>query len=109
MLVGDPIIGMNSNGTGAVVGAGSLRPIFTAPSCKATIISLEQCAYILIFSISFPDLIKISLLYGYPLKKGSGERRLKDRVTLQIILVFTLTPPQNIYWGLCKCICQILH
>jgi hypothetical protein len=46
----------------------------------------------LIFSISFPDLIKKFLLYGWiPLKEGfGGERRPKDRVTLQIILVFTL-------------------
>jgi hypothetical protein len=26
-----------------------------------------------------------------------GEKKLKDRVTLQTILVFTLTLPQNIY------------
>jgi hypothetical protein len=46
----------------------------------------------LIFSISFPNLNKISLLYGHPLKEGfGGERRPKDKVTLQIILVFSLT------------------
>jgi hypothetical protein len=49
----------------------------------------------LIFSISFPDLIKFPCFW-IPLKGGfEGERRLKDKVTSQIILVFTLTRPQN--------------
>jgi len=30
-----------------------------------------------------------------PWKKGLGERRLKERVMLQIILVFTLTHPKT--------------
>jgi hypothetical protein len=43
----------------------------------------------LIFSISFPDLIKFP--YFTPERRVWGERRPKDRVTLQIILVFILT------------------
>jgi hypothetical protein len=45
----------------------------------------------LIFSISFPDLIKFPYLW-IPLKEGFGVKGgPKTRVTLQIILVFTLT------------------
>jgi hypothetical protein len=32
-----------------------------------------------------------------------GERRPKDRATLQIILVFTLTHPKTFIWG-CVCV-----
>jgi hypothetical protein len=49
----------------------------------------------LIFSIPFSDLIKNFLLYG-----GFGvKRRPKDRVTLQIILVATLTHPKTFTQG----------
>jgi hypothetical protein len=40
----------------------------------------------LLFSISFPDLI--SYFMDTPERRVWGERRPKDRVTLQIILVF---------------------
>jgi hypothetical protein len=50
----------------------------------------------LIFSISVPDLIKFSYFIDTPERRVWGERRPKGRVTLQIILVFTLTCPQNI-------------
>jgi hypothetical protein len=53
----------------------------------------------LIFSISSPDLIKISLLYGYRWNKG--ERRPKDRVTLTNNFSIYAYMPQNIYTGLC--------
>jgi len=44
--------------------------IFTAPTCKATIISLESCALNADFqSISFPDLIK------FPYFMDTSERR----------------------------------
>ncbi len=68
--------------------------IFTAPTCKA-IISLEPCALNADFQHFIPIFNKISLLHGYPPKRGLDERRLKDRVTLQIILVFTLTHPKT--------------
>jgi hypothetical protein len=43
---------------------------------------------------------KISLLYGYPWKKGLGwKKALKDRVSLQIIFVFTLTRLKTFIWG----------
>jgi hypothetical protein len=51
----------------------------------------------LIFNISFPDLINFLTLWII-LKEGFGDRRPKDRVTEQIILVFTLT--------LCKTLTQ---
>jgi len=55
-------------------------------------IGVEPCALNAEFQHFIPRFNKISLLYGSPLKEGFwGERRLKDRVTLQIILVFTLT------------------
>jgi hypothetical protein len=45
----------------------------------------------LIFNISSPDLIKKFLLYrDTPERRVWGESRPKDRVTLQIILVFAL-------------------
>jgi hypothetical protein len=53
----------------------------------------------LIFSISFPDLIKYFLLYDIPERTVWGERRPKDKVTLQIILVFTLTCPKTFTWA----------
>jgi hypothetical protein len=47
---------------------------------------------LVIFSISFPDLIKISYLMNTHDERRvfGGEKRPKERVTLQIILVFTL-------------------
>jgi hypothetical protein len=43
----------------------------------------------LIFYIPFPYLIKISYFVDTPERRVWGRRRAKDRVTLQIILVFT--------------------
>jgi predicted naringenin-chalcone synthase len=40
--------------------------IFAAPTYKVTIISLEPCALMLIFSISFPDLIKFPYFMDTP-------------------------------------------
>jgi hypothetical protein len=48
----------------------------------------------LLFSISFPDLI--SYFMDTPERRVWGERRPKDRVTLQIIFVFTLTPLKHL-------------
>jgi hypothetical protein len=45
----------------------------------------------LIFSISFPDLIKFSYFMDTTERRVWGERKPKDRVTLQIILIFTHT------------------
>jgi hypothetical protein len=70
--------------------------IFTAPTCKATMISLEPCALNADVQHFIPKFKKIFLLYGYPWKRVWGERRPKDRVTLQIILVFTLTCPKTL-------------
>jgi len=53
----------------------------------------------LIFSISFPDLINFSYFMDTPERRVWGERRPKDRVTLQVILVFTLKCPQTFTWG----------
>jgi hypothetical protein len=50
----------------------------------------------LIFSISFPDLIKISALW-IPLKEGFGVKGGPKAGTLQIILVFTLTPLKTLH------------
>jgi hypothetical protein len=49
----------------------------------------------LIFSISFPDLIKFPYCMDTPVSRVWGERRHKDRVTLQIILAFTHTGPKT--------------
>jgi hypothetical protein len=45
----------------------------------------------LILSILFLDLVKFSHFMDTPERRVWGERRTKDRVTLQIILAFTLT------------------
>jgi hypothetical protein len=52
----------------------------------------------LIFSISFSDLIKISYFIVTPERSVWGERRPKGRVTLQIILVIThLHAPKHLH------------
>jgi hypothetical protein len=43
------------------------------------------------FNISLLDLIKFPYFLDTPKRKVWGERRPKDMVTLQIILIFTLT------------------
>ncbi len=75
--------------------------IFTAPACKATIISLEPYALNADFQHFIPKFNKIFLLYGYPFERRSfgGERRPKDKVTLQIIFVFRLTCPKTFTRG----------
>jgi hypothetical protein len=40
--------------------------IFTAPTCKATIINLEPCALNADFQHFIPRFNQIFLLYGYP-------------------------------------------
>ncbi len=42
-------------------------------------------------------------------KKGLGERRLKDKVTLQIILVFTFTSPKTFTGGCVSVFAKYLH
>jgi len=79
--------------------------IFTSPTCKATTISLEPCALNADFQHFIPRFNQISLLYGYAWKKGLAWKEAQRQ--LQIVLVFTLTHPQNIYKGPCKCIWQI--
>jgi len=50
----------------------------------------------LIFSISFPDLVKFPYFMDTPERRVWGERRRRDRVTLQKQkLVFTLTHPKT--------------
>ncbi len=87
-----------------------LSASITAPTCKATIISLEPCALDADFQHFIPRSNKFPYFMDTP-----GERRPKDRVTLQIILVFTQTRPKTftrghvsvydkyLHWPLCKC------
>jgi hypothetical protein len=60
----------------------------------------------LIFSISFPDLINFHYFMDTLERRVWNERRPKERVTLQIILVFTLTltHPKTLTEAVCKCI-----
>jgi len=55
----------------------------------------------MIFSISFPYLIFFSYFMDTLKKRVWGESRPKDKVTLQIILIFTLTltRPKTFTWG----------
>jgi hypothetical protein len=83
--------------------------IFNAPTCKVSIISLEPCALNADFQHFIPRFNKISLLCGYPWKKGLGwkeAQRLGDVTNNFSIYIYTYTP-QNIYMGPCKCIWQI--
>jgi hypothetical protein len=63
----------------------------------------------LIFSISFPDSIKFSSFMDIHQRRVWGEGRPKDRVTLQIILVFTLTHPKIFTRGRVSVFDKYLH
>jgi len=64
-----------------------------------------------IFIISFPDLIKFHYFVDTPERRVWGERRPKDWVTLQIILVFTftLTHPKTFTCGHVSVFDKYLH
>jgi hypothetical protein len=81
----------------------------TAPTCDATIISFHPCALNTDFQHFISRFNNISYFMDIPERRVWDERRPKDRVALQIILIFTFTHthPQTIYKGLCKCIWQI--
>jgi hypothetical protein len=53
----------------------------------------------LIFNISLLDLIKFPYFLDTPKRKVWGEKRSKDMVILQIILIFTFTCPKTFTWG----------
>jgi hypothetical protein len=53
----------------------------------------------LIFSISFPNFIKLPYFMDTLERRVWGEKRPKYKVTLQIILVFTLTQPKTFTHG----------
>jgi hypothetical protein len=74
-----------------------LSASITAPTCKAIIISLEPCALNADFQHFIPRSNKFPYFMDTPERRIWGERRPKDRVTLQIIFVFTLK-----CFGLCK-------
>jgi hypothetical protein len=63
----------------------------TAPTCKATIISLEPFALNGDYQHFIPTSNKFHYFMDTPERRIWGERRRKDRVTLQIILIFTVT------------------
>jgi hypothetical protein len=63
----------------------------TAPTCKATIISLEPFALNADSQHFIPTSNKFDYFMDTPERRVWGERRRKDRVTSQIILIFTLT------------------
>jgi len=75
--------------------------IFTGPPCKATIINLEFC--------TSNDLIKFPYFMNTSVRRVWGERRPKERVTLQIILVFTLAHPKIFTQGCVSVFDKYLH
>ncbi len=83
--------------------------IFTAPTCKDTIIRLEPCALNADFQRFIPRFNKISLLYRHPWKKGLGWKEAQRQVPLQIILVFTLTCPKTFTQGHVSVFDKYLH
>ncbi len=62
----------------------------TAPTYKGTIISLEACGLNADFQHFIPRSNKFPYFMDTPDRRVWGERRPKNRVTLQLILVFTL-------------------
>jgi hypothetical protein len=85
-----------------------LAPPFTAPSCKATIISLEPCTLNADFQHFIPRSNKFPyLLYGYPSKKGLRWNKVQRQGDFtNNFSIYTYTS-QNIYTGPCKCMWQI--
>jgi hypothetical protein len=64
----------------------------------------------LIFSISFSDLINFPYFIDTSERRvWGGERRPKDRMTSQIILVFTLTHPKTFTLGHVSVFDKYLH
>jgi hypothetical protein len=63
----------------------------------------------LIFSISFPELKKFPYFMDTPERRVWGKRRPKGRVTLQIILVLTLTCLKTFTWGPVSVFHKYLH
>ncbi len=81
--------------------------IFTAPTCKDTIISFEPCALNADFQHSIPRFNKIIILYGYPWKKGLGwEEAQRHGDFTNNFSIYTYMP-QNIFMGPCKYTWQI--
>jgi hypothetical protein len=77
-----------------------LSASITAPTCKDTIISLEPCALNADFQHFIPRSNKFPYFMDTPERRVWGERRPKDRVTSQIILVLRwpcVSVKQNIY------------
>jgi hypothetical protein len=66
----------------------------TAPTCKATIISLETLALNADFQHFIPTSNKFHYFMHTPERRVWGERRRKDRVTLQIIVIFSGGRPE---------------
>jgi hypothetical protein len=63
--------------------------IFIAPNCTTTIIGIEPRALNAGFQRFVLRFNKMSLLLPIPLKWGiGGERKLKDRVTFRITLIY---------------------
>ncbi len=84
-------------------------PIFIAPTCKTTIISVELCALNADFQHFIPKFNKILLFYGYLWKKGLGWKEAQRQGDFKnnfsiYTYIYTL---QNIHKGCVKCIWQI--
>ncbi len=86
-----------------------LSASITAPTCKATIINLEPSALNPNFQHFIPTSNKFPYFMDTPERRVWGERRPKDRVTLQMILVFTLTHPKTFTKGHVSVCDKYLH
>jgi hypothetical protein len=71
-------------------------------------ISVERCALIADFRHFIPRFNRNFLLYGYS-EGRVWVRRPKDRVTLSVILVFTLTRPKTFTPGCISILDKYLH
>jgi len=83
--------------------------IFTAPTCKATIINLEPCPLNAEFQHFILRFNKISLLYGYPQRKRKvwGWKEAQRQGDFIINFNICTYTSQNIYMKACKCIWQM--
>jgi hypothetical protein len=63
----------------------------------------------LTFSVLFPVLVKFPYFMDTPERRVWDERSRKDRVTLQIILVFTLAHPKTFTEGRVSVFDKYLH
>ncbi len=83
--------------------------IFIAPTCTTTIIHLEPDALNAEFQHFIPKFNQISYFMGTRKEGLDSEKRPNDRVTLWLILIYTLTRPKTFTQGHISVLEKYLH